>query len=298
MKNTHKIRLTPGDKVFYIIIYVIAAIMLVLFLYPLLWVLVSSVSGGVMMSGLSLIPKQVTWEGYKAVFEHDMVLSGYKNSVIYTASGSLVAMVITILCAYPLSRPDFRHRKVFMAICMFTMYFEGGLIPTYLIIRMLGLLDTIWSLILPVSLSVYNMIVMRTFFETQIPDEMREAAQIDGCGDWRFLLQIVLPLSGSILAVIFLYYAVALWNSYFNAMIYIKTRAKLPLANILRELLILSLTPELERGMSSEALATMEKRAEVMKYSLIVVASLPMMLLYPFIQKHFVKGVMIGAVKG
>ena len=298
MKNSHKIRLSTGDKIFYIGIYTIGFLMLVLFLYPLLWVLVSSVSGGVMMSGLSLIPKQVTWEGYKAVFEHDMVLSGYKNSVIYTASGSLVAMIVTILCAYPLSRPDFRHRKIFMGICMFTMYFEGGLIPTYLIIRMLGLLDTIWALILPVSLSVYNMIVMRTFFETQIPDEMREAAQIDGCGDWRFLLQIVLPLSGSILAVIFLYYAVALWNSYFNSMIYIKTRAKLPLSNILRELLILSLTPELERGMSSEALATMEKRAEVMKYSLIVVASLPMMLLYPFIQKHFVKGVMIGAVKG
>jgi len=127
---------------------------------------------------------------------------------------------------------------------------------------------------------------------------MREAAQIDGCGDWRFLLQIVLPLSGPILAVIFLYYAVALWNSYFNAMIYIKTRAKLPLANILRELLILSLTPELERGLNSETLALMEKRAEVMKYSLIVVASLPVMCIYPFVQKHFVKGVMIGAVKG
>ena len=251
-----------------------------------------------MMSGLSLIPKQVTWEGYKAVFEHEMVLSGYKNSVIYMVLGSLVAMIVTVLCAYPLSRSDFRRRKIFMALCLFTMYFEGGLIPTYLTIRSLGMLDTVWALVLPGALSVYNMIVMRTYFATQIPDEMREAAQIDGCGDWRFLIRIVLPLSGPILAVIFLYYAVALWNGYFNAMIYIKTRSKLPLANILRELLILSLTPELERGMSSEVLTTMEKRAEVMKYSLIVVASLPMMLLYPFIQKYFVKGVMIGAVKG
>ena len=298
MKNRNKIRLAWSDRVFYTIVFMIALAALVIFLYPLLWTLVSSVSGGMMMSGLSLIPRQVSWEGYKAVFEHEMVLSGYKNSVIYMVFGSAIAMVVTILCAYPLSRSDFKRRKYFIALCLFTMYFDGGLIPTYLVMRSLGLLDTVWALVLPGALSVYNMIVMRTYFSTQIPDEMREAAQIDGCGDWRFLVQIILPLSGPILAVIALYYAVALWNGYFNAMIYIKTRAKLPLANILRELLILSLTPELERGMSSEVLATMEKRAEVMKYSLIVVASLPMMLLYPFIQKYFVKGVMIGAVKG
>ncbi len=250
------------------------------------------------MSGLSLIPKQVSWEGYKAVIEHDMVLTGYLNSILYTLSGTAVAMIVTILCAYPLSRSDFKRRKYFMGLCLFTMYFEGGLIPTYLLIRSLGMLDTIWALILPTSLSVYNMIVMRTYFSSQIPDEMREAAQIDGCGDWRFLLQIVLPLSGSIIAVIVLYYAVALWNGYFYPMIYISTRTKLPLANVLRELLILSLTPELERSLSSEALAMMENRAEVMKYALIVVSTLPMMLLYPFIQKYFVKGVMIGAVKG
>lgn len=293
-----KIRLTAGDRAFYITVYIVSILSLIIFAYPLLYVLVSSVSGGVMMTGLSLIPKQVTWEGYKAVFEHDMVLSGYKNSLIYMVAGTALAMVVTILCAYPLSRSDFKRRKIFMALCLFTMYFEGGLIPTYLAIRSLGMLDTVWALILPVSLSVYNMIVMRTYFSNQIPDEMREAAQIDGCGDWRFLLRIVIPLSGPILAVICLYYAVSLWNRYFDAMIYIKTRSKLPLANILRELLILALTPELERGMSPETLALMEKRAEVMKYSLIVVSSLPMMILYPFIQKYFVKGVMIGAVKG
>lgn len=290
--------MSGGDRAFHLIINALAAVFLLLFAYPLLWVLVSSVSGGVMMSGLSLIPKQVSWEGYKAVIEHDMVLTGYLNSILYTLSGTAVAMIVTILCAYPLSRSDFKRRKYFMGLCLFTMYFEGGLIPTYLLIRSLGMLDTIWALILPTSLSVYNMIVMRTYFSSQIPDEMREAAQIDGCGDWRFLLQIVLPLSGSIIAVIVLYYAVALWNGYFYPMIYISTRTKLPLANVLRELLILSLTPELERSLSSEALAMMENRAEVMKYALIVVSTLPMMLLYPFIQKYFVKGVMIGAVKG
>lgn len=299
MKKKNKaIRLSPGDKAFYITIYAISIISLALFAYPLLYVLVSSVSGGIMMRGLSLVPKQVTWEGYKAVFEHEMVLSGYKNSFVYMIAGTALAMGVTILCAYPLSRADFKRRKIFMALCLFTMYFDGGLIPTYLAIRSLNMLDTIWALIVPVSLSVYNMIVMRTYFSNQIPDEIREAAQIDGCGDWRFLVRIVLPLSGPILAVICLYYAVSLWNRYFDAMVYIKTRSKLPLANILRELLILSLTPELERSMSAEVLAQMEKRAEVMKYSLIVVSSLPMLILYPFIQKYFVKGVMIGAVKG
>lgn len=298
MKKRFAMRLSTSDQVFYAVVLGIAICMFVLWLYPMLYVLVSSVSGGAMLSGLSLIPRQVTFEGYKAVFEHEYVLRGYANSLVYMVSGTLLALVSTVLCAYPLSRSDFRGGKFFMALCLFTMYFDGGLIPTYLWIRSLGLLDTIWAIILPPALSVYNMIVMRTYFKTQIPDEMREASSIDGCGEWRFLLQIVLPLSGPILAVVVLYYAVALWNSYFNSMIYIKTRTKLPLANILRELLILSLTPEIERGLSAEVQAAMERRAEVMKYSLIVVASLPMMILYPFIQKYFVKGVMIGAVKG
>jgi len=187
-----------------------------------------------------------------------------------------------------------------MFLCVFTMYFSGGLIPTYLTIRGYGILDTIWALILPVSLSVYNMIVMRTYFRTSIPDEMHEAASIDGCGEWRFLTQIVLPLSGPIIAVIGLYYAVDLWNGYFNAMVYLQDKAKLPLANVLRELLIQnqSLGMESNVQMDSTTLALLEMRSQVMRYSLIIVSSLPVMMLYPFVQKYFVKGVMIGAVKG
>ena len=187
-----------------------------------------------------------------------------------------------------------------MGLCIFTMYFSGGLIPTYLTIRQLGMLNSIWALILPGSLSVYNMIVMRTFFKSSIPDEMREAAQIDGCGDWRFLLQIVLPLSGSIIAVIGLFYAVDLWNGYYNAMVYIQTKSQLPLANVLREILwqYQSVSMESSVTMDSTAQALLERRAQIMRYSLIVVSSLPVMLMYPFVQKYFVKGVMIGAVKG
>ena len=190
--------------------------------------------------------------------------------------------------------------KVVMALCIFTMYFSGGMIPTYLTIRNYNMLNTIWALILPGSLSVYNMIVMRTYFNTSIPDEMREAAQIDGCGEWRFLLQIVLPLSGPILAVIGLYYAVDLWNSYYGALLYISDKSKLPLANVLRELLVQSQSLSMESNVTldSTTQALMEKRAEVMRYSLIIVSSLPVMCLYPFVQKYFVKGVMIGAVKG
>ena len=299
-KKSTAIKTSPGDRVFYGIIFLLAVVFLIVFIYPMLYVFVSSFSGGAMISGLSLIPKQVTLEGYKAVMEHEYVLRGYVNSMIYMVVGTCIAMIVTILCAYPLSRRTFKNGKYMMFLCVFTMYFSGGLIPTYMTIRGYGMLDTIWSLILPVSLSVYNMIVMRTYFRTSIPDEMHEAASIDGCGEWRFLTQIVLPLSGPIIAVIGLYYAVDLWNGYFNAMVYLQDKAKLPLANVLRELLVQnqSLNMESSVSMDSNSMALMEMRSQVMRYSLIIVASAPVMMLYPFVQRYFVKGVMIGAVKG
>jgi multiple sugar transport system permease protein/putative aldouronate transport system permease protein len=212
--------------------------------------------------------------------------------------GTAIAMLVTICCAYPLSRHDFAGRKPIMTLCIFTMYFSGGLIPTYLWIRDLGLYDTIWALVLPGSLSVYNMIIMRTYFQSQIPEDLYKAALIDGCGDLRFLISIALPLSGPILAVIALYYAVAQWNAYFNAMVYIQTRTKLPLPNVLREILVLNMISGIDVNLDEELATKMEQRAELMKYSLIVVASLPVMVLYPLVQKYFVKGVMIGAIKG
>ena len=184
-----------------------------------------------------------------------------------------------------------------MGLCVFTMYFSGGLIPTYLWIRNLGLINTMWAILLPASLSIYNMIVMRTYFKTSIPSELREAAQLDGCGEWRYLVQIVLPLSGSVLGVVALYYGVVRWNGYFDSMIYLQDRNKLPLQNILREILIVN-SAMMEIGADAEAEAMAAKRAELLKYSVIVLASLPMMMIYPFVQKSFVKGVMLGSIKG
>ena len=293
------IRYTRADVAFLAIDWVLLSLFLLILAYPLLYVVSASLSGGLSTMRLSLIPTRFSLEGYKAVFQYRYVWIGYRNSIYYTALYTLISLAVTICCAYPLSRSDFKGGKVMMALCLFTMYFSGGLIPTYIWMRQLHLLDTTWVLVLPGCLSIYNMIVMRTYFANQIPGELHEAAMLDGCGDFRFLYGIVLPLSGPILAVIALYYAVAMWNAYFSAMIYISTRAKLPLPNFLREILLLNMVNGMEGNLNDlENLAKMEQRAELMKYSLIIVASLPVMLLYPFVQKYFVKGVMIGAVKG
>lgn len=296
-KNSVFLRHSAGDKVFFLVDVLVLCVIFVIILYPLLYVVSSSFSGGKMLMGLSLIPERFSVEGYKAVLEYDDIWVSYANSAIYTLVGTTIAMIVTVLCAYPLSRSDFMGGKIVLGLCVFTMYFSGGLIPTYLNIRSLGLLNTMWSILLPASLSVYNMLVMRTYFRSQIPSELRDSAQIDGCGEWRYLLQIVLPLSGSVLGVVALYYGVARWNAYFDSMIYIQDRAKLPLQNILREILIVN-NSVAELGLDTEAEAIAAERAELLKYSIIVLASIPMMLIYPFVQKSFVKGVMVGSVKG
>ena len=291
------IRHTAGDYVFLAADWLILILFFLILAYPLLYVIASSFSA-MQITTLSLIPKKISLEGYRAVIEYKYIWIGYANSLLYMTLGTAIALVVTICCAYPLSRPDFKAGKLLMGLCLFTMYFSGGIIPTFLWIRDLGMLDTLWAIVLPTSLSVYNMIVMRTYFATSIPGDLREAAQLDGCGDFRFLYSIVLPLSGPILAVIALYYAVALWNGYFNAMLYLRTKTKLPLTMFLRDILVLNQMTGLDAGLDMEQMARAEERAQIMKYSLIIVGSLPMMLIYPFVQKYFVKGVMIGAVKG
>ena len=291
------IRHTAGDYAFLAVDWLILILFFLILAYPLLYVIASSFSA-MQITTLSLIPKRFSLEGYRAVIEYKYIWIGYVNSLLYMALGTAIALVVTICCAYPLSRPDFKVGKLLMGLCLFTMYFSGGIIPTFLWIRDLHMLDTIWAIVLPTSLSVYNMIVMRTYFATSIPGDLREAAQLDGCGDFRFLYSIVLPLSGPILAVIALYYAVALWNGYFNAMLYLRTKTKLPLTMFLRDILVLNQMTGLDAGLDMEQMARAEERAQIMKYSLIIVGSLPMMLIYPFVQKYFVKGVMIGAVKG
>lgn len=285
-----------GDKIllgfstFILVLYFLAI------MYPLVYAAISSFSKGVLP--LNLIPKQFTLEGYKACFNYPLLWSGFGNSILYTCLGTLIALVVTICCAYPLSIKGLPCSRLMLFICMFTMYFDGGLIPTFLWIKSAGLYNTMWAVILPSALSIYNMLVMRTYFSDSIPYDLKEAADLDGANEIVYLVRIVIPLSGPVIAVIALYYASALWNSYFNAMMYLLDLEKMPLANILRNLLITIQNAGSSAASDSMTAAAMEERQEVMKYCVMVIATVPMMVLYPFIQKFFVKGVMIGAVKG
>ena len=273
--------------------FVLLLIFIVL-LYPLLYAVISSFTKGTL--DLNLVPKRLTFEGYIACLEYRYIWTGFRNSVFYTVLGTVIALMVTICCAYALTEKH-RLRGVMLGICMFTMYFDGGLIPNFLWINTLGLYNTVWALVLPGALSVYNMLVMRTYFQNSIPRELHEAAQLDGASEFCYLTKVVIPLSGAVIAVVTLYYASSLWNSYFHAMLYIQDLEKLPLSNILRSLLLTAQNAGLTT-MDSSTAQKIEERQEVMKYCVIVVATVPMMILYPFIQKYFVKGVMVGAVKG
>lgn len=296
-KKGKAIRYTTGDRIFLAIDYVLLAFFLIIIAYPLLFVISASFSAGATTMTLSLIPKRFSTAGYEAVLQYKDIWSGYGNSLVYMIAGTVLSLALTVLMAYPLSRPDFKAGGFIMVLCMITMYFSGGLIPTYLVVRNLGLLGTRWAVLLPGAMSVYNMIVTRTYFKTSIPGELFEAGQLDGCGNIRYLFSVVLPLSGPILAVVGLFYAVGYWNAYFDAMIYLSgKRGLFPLSLILREILILN-DASIDQ-MDINTLLALEERRNVMKYAVIVVSSLPVMLIYPFVQRYFVKGVMIGAVKG
>ena len=222
-----------------------------------------------MTMSLVLWPESFSLIGYEAVFEYPLIWIGYRNSLFYVITGTLTSLVVTISCAYPLSRKDFKAGPVIMGLCVFTMYFSGGLIPLYLQIRNLKMLDTTWVMILPASLSVFNMIVMRTYFKTQIPEDLFEASRLDGCGDFRYLIRIILPLSGPIIAVISLYVAVAQWNSYFGPLVFLSTRNNMPLSIFLREILVLNQTESGQQvktiAMNADEMAALERRKEVMK---------------------------------
>lgn len=291
-------RLSKGDQVFLLIDTSLLLLLFMVVLYPLLFVIGSSFNEGI-SSGVSILPQKISLRGYRAVFTYKAVWTGYANSLLYTVTGTAVNLAITVAAAYPLSRRDFYGRGVITNLMAFTMYFGGGLIPTYLLVRDLRMIDTLWAMIIPGAMSVYNVIIMRTYFSSQIPGELLEASQIDGCGNLKFLWKIVLPLSTPILAVIVLYYAVGHWNSYFNAVIYLKTASKNPLQIALRNVLILN---NVQSGMleniALEDLEALSAMRETMKYALIIVSSTPLLILYPFVQKYFVKGVMVGAIKG
>lgn len=295
-KKKHHMKLTKGDLVFHIINWTLLIAFLIVLVYPIAYVVISSFYAGSMLP-MHLIPEKTTLQGYLAVFQYDLFWSGLFNSVINTVLATLISLFVTICCAYPLSRKEFKFGGIMMALCVFTMYFSGGMIPGYLNMRNLGLLNTRWACFLPSVLSIYNMIIMRTYFVNSIPSELHEAATLDGCGQMQRLMKVVLPLSAPVIAVIALFVAVNEWNSYFGPMLYLDDKELYPLALVLREVLIANKV-DTSSYTDPAAIAIMQKRRQTMKYSIIVVSSVPMLILYPFIQKHFTKGIMVGAVKG
>ncbi|ACT01804.1 carbohydrate ABC transporter permease [Paenibacillus sp. JDR-2] len=297
-KVRNKIRESSGDKVFLITIYIILALVLVAVLYPLIYILSSSFSSPSAVSAgkVWLWPVDVTLKGYEALFKNSQVLTGYGNSLLYTVSGTLVSVTLTIMLAYPLSRSTFFGRNVIMMIITFTMLFSGGLIPTYMVVKSLGLIDTRWALIIPNAVWVWQVIIARSFFQQSIPSELVEASEIDGCSDLRFMRSVVLSLSKPIIAVLIIMYAVGQWNAYFDALIYLKSDTKYPLQLILRSIIIQNNSG----SANMDALKQVERQqlAELLKYSLIVVATLPVLIIYPFVQRYFVQGMLVGSVKG
>ena len=287
------------DRIFYAVTNIVMGIIALIILYPMVYVVSSSFSSGeaVMSGKVILWPVDFSLDGYKMVFQYNTVINGYLNSILYTVLGTTINIVMTMLCAYPLARNTLPFRGFLMFLFAFTMYFSGGLIPSYLLVRNLNIMNTIWALLLPGAISVYNMIIARTFLQTNIPNELLEAAQIDGCNDFKFLFSVILPLSKAIIAVLTLYYAVAHWNAWFNAMIYLNDRNKYPLQLVLRDILIVNQLNS-DNIADPELAQQLMKTAELLKYSLIVIATVPMMIIYPFVQKYFVRGVMIGSLKG
>ncbi|PYI52597.1 carbohydrate ABC transporter permease [Paenibacillus flagellatus] len=291
LKRSWGERLFDGANVLFMIF------LSVITLYPFLYVLFASLSDPawvVKMRGLIWYPKDITLEAYKLVFDNPAILTGYANTLFYVIVGTTLNIFMTSLGAYALSRQNVMWKNPIMFVIVFTMFFNGGLIPTYLLINDLGMLDSRWALIIPTAMSAYNLIIMRTSFQG-IPVSLEESAKLDGANDFTVLFRIVLPLSMPVVAVMILFYGVGHWNAWFNALIYLRTRDFYPLQLILREILITNSTDSMMTGVGG---ADKMPIGETIKYATIIVATIPILLLYPFLQKYFVKGVMIGAIKG
>ena len=287
------------DRILYVVVNLIIILTSLIILYPLMFVLSSAFSSPAAVSSgkVLLFPVDFSLRGFQAVFSYNNVLSSFGNSVFYTVAGTVINMAMTLICAYPLSRKDCPFRNTIMGLFTFTMFFSGGLIPFYMLMARLGFVNTIWSILLPGAISVYNMIVTRTFISSTIPGELLEAAQIDGCSDARFFFEFVLPLSKPVIAVIALYYGAGHWNAYFNAMMYLNDPKLYPLQLVLRDILI-SNQFNMNEMTDPALIAANMGMQDLLKYSLIVISSAPLMVAYPFVQKHFIKGVMLGSVKG
>ena len=294
----NRIRSSRADRVFDSLNYVFLTVALLVVAYPLYFIVIASVSDptAVYAGRVVLWPASFTTEGYRRILDYESFFTGYRNTVLYTLVGTAVNVAVTIPGAYALSRKDLVGRNVIMMAVTFTMIFSGGLIPTYLLVLSLNLYNTMWALILPVAVSAWNLIVARTFFQQTIPDELLEAAKLDGAGNTQFFLRIVLPLSKSIIAVMILFYAVNHWNGYFNALIYMKSAEKYPLQLVLRNILFENSLGDMVEDAAT--LALQQRLGDLIKYGIIIASSLPLLILYPFLQRYFIQGVMIGAVKG
>lgn len=293
-----KVRRQRKDVVFDVILYTICALLLIVILYPLWFIIIASFSDPSAVAGghVWLWPVGFTLEGYQELLRQPQVWLGYRNTIAYTVVGTLIGLAVNIPAAYALSRKDLWGRKGLMGLYVFTMFFSGGLIPIFLTVQQAGLYNTFWVLVLPFSVSAYNIIVARTFFETSLPPDLWDAAQIDGCGNLRFFFTMALPLSKAVISVIALWTAVGQWNSYFNALIYIRDENLYPLQLIMRNILITN--QNFAALGTGEAAMIAMRRANLVRYAMIIVATVPIMCVYPFIQKYFDQGVMIGAVKG
>ena len=297
MKNHRNYFLS--DRIFQVVNTILLILVFLIVAYPCIYIVSASFSDptAVISGEVWLWPVRPTLRGYTAAFRNKDLVRGFLNAVLITVLGTSVNIILTVMLAYPLSRRTFYGRGLITILITITMFFSGGLIPTFLLVNSLGLYNTFWALILPAAVGINNTIICRTYFQTNIPEELYEAGQLDGCSDAGFLVRVVLPLSAPILAVLVMYYAVGHWNSYFNAMIYLSDRDKFPLQIILREILILNTIPQ-DSMMDVTLVEKLQGMADLLKYSTIIISSLPMLILYPFIQKHFVKGVMVGSIKG
>ena len=290
-------RKTPSDVVFEVVLTAIIVVILLAILYPLWFVIVASFSdpAAVATGQVTLLPKGFSLGGYAKILTDTRICIGYRNTIIYTLLGTAVNLAVTIPAAFAMSRREFKPRRIIMFLFAFTMFFSGGLIPSYLLMKQLGLLNSIWVFILPGAFGVYNMIIARSFFESSIPEELYDSARVDGTSYFGFFFRIVLPLSSAIIAVIALYCFVGHWNDYFTGLIYIRDQDKQPLQNILQMILLANQT---EHGGASMSALQSQNFADQIKFGIIIVSTVPLMVIYPFLQKYFNKGVMIGAIKG
>ena len=295
----NRIRYSTEDRVFSLVAYSLATFALIITLYPLIYCVSASLSNPmeVVKGNVLLFPKDLTLIAYQAVAKNKSMLTGYANTIFYTALGTAINLIMTIAAAYPLSKRDFRGRNGITFLFTLTMFFSGGMVPNFLLIKNLSMYNTIWSLLLPGCVSAWNLVIMRTYFQSSIPEEICESAYMDGCSNINALIRIVLPLSMPSIAVMVIFYGVGHWNSYFNALLYLKSREKYPLSLVLREILLQGMGQEKTGAEVVDSVADL-LLFETLKYAVILVSSVPMLILYPALQRYFVKGAMVGSLKG